>query len=126
MVKTKIRNQIMKLICDYFSDEKYQLMDCAIIRSKLKLSHNDTIHALRVLEAMGYITFEEKEPPHGFIYITQSGKCYFEIKSDKKLDFIYKSILTPIAVSLLTTLALYLSRSRLIPIVEWVISHLSS
>lgn len=124
MVKLKTRNKIMRLVCDYFSDESHQQMDSVMIRSKLKFSQQETVHSLRVLEAMGYITFEEKTPPHGFIRITPLGKSYFEAKQDKRIEFVRKSIITPILVSIATTLLLNWLPYWLPQILEWVQSHL--
>lgn len=125
MIKQKTRNRIMRIICDCFADETRQQVDCVLIHSKMKIPHKDLVHILKVLESMGYITFEEKTPPHGFIRITPPGKCYFEVRQDKKVEFIQKSILTPIAVSFLTTLALYLLQNWLMPKLVLVLSNLN-
>lgn len=77
-----------------------------------KMDDNEFIENIRYLERVGAIQFSKPGNPGAFL-LTTEGKHYFEFKWIEFRQFLVKSILVPIFVSLLTTGALYLIESLL-------------
>lgn len=116
MIKKRVRNQIMKNICNKFYKENREMISlyelCGITNKK----HEEIYKIVVVLCSMGYLNYHEKNAPsvQDFVSLTDQGKCYFETKNDVYYEFLRKSVITPIIISLLTALVVELIKYLLL------------
>lgn len=101
--KKKHRDLAMRIICDFYMQHK---SDCEISTKYLYLhglpESVDAEHLCSVLEGMGYLAMTRFYDHPSRIDLTDSGKCYFERKSDrnreKRAENIRYAITTIIAI----------------------------
>lgn len=145
MIERRMRNKIMRSLCDTYYKDYREKINLKLISMELKIPYQEVIKIAINLESQDYLKYlspkeikETKRLDDGtlasvykeqteqvFVSLTDKGKSYFEVNSDKKLEFIRKSILTPILVSFLTTLSIHLLSEYLPRLIEWVQLHLN-
>lgn len=90
----------MKVICDFYSN----IAETSVVTNKYLYEHGFIDEGKRrqiinVLCSMGYITYDNLSG----IQLTDKGKCYFEVESDraneKRIEMIRYVITTSIAVA---------------------------
>lgn len=112
--KEKHRDLAMKIICDFYAQNK---PGCEIDTKYLYMhglpSSVDAEHICSVLEGMGYLTITRFYDHPSRIDLTDSGKCYFERKMDmeheKLMENIRYAITTIIAILALVLAAISLA-----------------
>lgn len=145
MIKRRMRNKVMRSLCDIYYKYYREKINLKLISMELKFPYQEVIKIAINLESQGYLKYlspkeiketkrlddgaltsvHKKQTEQVFVSLTDKGKSYFEVKSDEKWEFIRKSILTPILVSFLTTLSIHLLSKYLPCLIEWVQLHLN-
>lgn len=131
IISRRMRNKVMHFIIDIYRDNSIQkyndMINLRNVSVKLKMDYNKLLQIIEVLEAQNYLTHTETvsknnnpESRQDFVVLKPLGIAYFETRSDQKWEFIRKSILTPILISILTTAVIYLSRNLLLQLLEWI------
>lgn len=120
MISYRKRKIVMKCLCDmYYKDLKNEI-NLEIVSSKTKLKIEELIRISANLESSellemtmldkNYSAVEfgnlkiisEKKTPSAIVRLTDKGKCYFETKWDKVFEFLCKSVIVPIIITILT------------------------
>ena len=109
----------MKSILNYY--ESHSFKEKFVYKNAikdLKLSPENATKIAKVLSSMGYFEYIPpcKTSELEYISLKDAGISYFEKNSDNKRDFIRKSVIVPILVSILTNGGLYL----LSLLIEWI------
>ena len=145
MIKKYKRNKIMCSLCRIYYKDYREKINLYTVKDEAKLPYEEIIQIAINLESQGYLKYlspkEVKETkilkdgkltyvykPHSeqaFVSLTDDGKCYFEVNSDKKIEFIRKSIITPILVSIATTLLVNWLPDWLPQILTWAQLYLN-
>lgn len=111
------RNKYMKAICAHFKDPNKKYMDVNALHIYHVKEVGETLESnIKSLESMGYIHYiQETGQNKPFIQITDSGRCYFEAKHDKIINYWSEHIMELIALIfsaiaiLISAVALYVS-----------------
>lgn len=100
MISRHKRNKIMKLICNFFSKNKHlKYLDPNYFKLKTKYSQDEIEEILLNLSAHGYISYQKfKRQTRPFVRLEDSGRVYFDIKSDMRRS----KFIIPIVVSVIT------------------------
>lgn len=125
MISGRKRNKVMHALCDIYYENYVEKINLDRVSKITNYSFDEVVKICTFLETNGLIfcdfekTLKEYEYKNGiatvryskpkspvFVIIKDSGISYFETKFDNVIDFFMKSILTPIIVSILTTLAI--------------------
>lgn len=135
----------MRSLCHIYYKDYRDKINLYAVKEETKLPYEEIIQIAINLESQGYLKYlspkEVKETKtlddgkivyvhkshteQAFVSLTDTGKCYYETNSDKKAEFIRKSIITPILVSIATTLLVNWLPKWLPQILEWVQLHLN-
>ena len=114
----------MRAACDCYYENYRENIDLYIICDKCNIEHEEVLKIITTLDALGYLKYipsrklmGSDKMTHDFLSLTDSGKCYFERKSDEKWEFFRKSIITPIFVSFITTSITVITNSE----TEWLL-----
>lgn len=142
--KLRYRNAVMRVLTNIYYSGYRDRISLREVQGMTKYSYGEIVQIATCLESKHYIQFlsdritkEKKHSQDGsigvvikkntspiYVRLTDDGQAYFANRRDIIFRFIRNSILTPIFVSVLTTLVLYLSRNWLQPKLEWLLSFL--
>lgn len=104
----KKSKKVLKYLCKHRNYKDYAFFFTNGLRektaNKLKISVDDLNECIKFLNEKGYITYHRTDSRiYGFI-LKHKGIHAEEFERIEKMRFIYKSILVPIIVSIITTL----------------------
>lgn len=145
MISGRKRNKVMRAICDIYYENYVEKINLSVVCAKTKYDFDEIIKICVFLETQEVIVcdfdkvtkeydfkdgkslvhYKKPEPP-AFVTIKKPGISYFETKRDDIVAFIKKSIITPIVISILTTLAINWLPNLLELMIELVQSYLNS
>ncbi len=144
MIKRRKRLKVMKFLCDEYYKTYRERVGFYTVCKNTKFKPDELKGILLNLESDGYIKYltkedidkelskesfqrkTEKVATQDFVSLTGKGKSYFEVKSDEKSQFIRRSIIIPILVSILTTILLWMLQYLIVPNLLQLLSLLCS
>ena len=122
MLSKKTEKFFMEYICSCYSKPNTKYVDPYHFRGHTSFSNDEIEEILRKMEASGYISYQKfEEQPRPFIKIEPKGRIYFETLRDEKNKFIKGHIITPITVSVLTTILTSIALNWLPVLLEWIL-----
>lgn len=137
MIPKVKRKKVMKCLCNVFYGNNFKNdINLEIVSKKTKIPMVELLKISANLESMGLLKMSmleqnysgakigtqliirEKDTPSAIVSLTENGKCYFETRQDRMFEFLRQSVLTPILVTILTTLLLHLLSKYLPRMIE--------
>lgn len=124
MIPKRDRNAAMRIIIAACTkdDRPFKASDLTQMGLSKRI---DPVAVCQVLSGEGYIYWKPaSEDAPGSVTLTGKGRCYFEHEDDERRAFWRNSILTPILVSIATTIAINLLKPMWLLIQEWALQYL--